>query len=288
MKMEPRVWREMAFELPADWEMLQVSYDSAAGRCAFADRYSFRFELNWRQVPGAPDFSRMMSDYKAKLTDDGLQDAEIVERGGWHGIEGASEDAFLARYGRHLDGLYRLVELVFIWPDGRDEDLEEAVLDRFRAAEARPDGLARWRAFGMDLLAPGDVAMTGCDVKPACAELRFSDSRERTQETFGRLGLVSQWLSGSVADWLRQRIPEKARELSCKPIRTAEGHEGFDAEARIPGPGLIHRSRPYRARAWMCPHDGRLYTHIRVGPPGDASGGLSCCSSAAAETPVSP
>ena len=81
------IWREFRCVLPADWEMLQFSRHGDRGRCAFADRYLFRFELDWRVVPAEPEMARMMSDYRAKLTTDGsLTEPNNVQLPGWHGV----------------------------------------------------------------------------------------------------------------------------------------------------------------------------------------------------------
>ena len=61
------IWRQISLRLPATWEMLQFSTEYPQGRCAFADRYQFRFELTWGNVKGEPDYDRMITDYTGKL-----------------------------------------------------------------------------------------------------------------------------------------------------------------------------------------------------------------------------
>ncbi len=83
------VWRQIGVELPAEWECLQFARDPEAGRCAFADRHRYRFELNWRKSPGEPDFGRMMKDYEGSLAKEweGIRKAKCR---GWPGLRGGA------------------------------------------------------------------------------------------------------------------------------------------------------------------------------------------------------
>jgi len=71
--MEKWIWRNITLTVPTDWEMLQFSRSAETGRCAFAGRYQFRLGLDWRVVPGPPDFGRMTSDYRARLREKGME-----------------------------------------------------------------------------------------------------------------------------------------------------------------------------------------------------------------------
>ncbi len=87
------VWRNFRMKLPDDWEMLSFSRKSAAGSCAFADRYGYRAELSWKEFncgPGErPDVKRLMSDYCAKLiSEDQMPDARPWQVGSWRGLVG--------------------------------------------------------------------------------------------------------------------------------------------------------------------------------------------------------
>ena len=123
------VWRGIRLEVPDDWEMLLFSREARAGRCAFADRYQFRLEFSWRQGNARPDMERMLSDYLGKLRLEGtVPDAREVRNGPFRGIEGRQEGIPTSRFGLYLERLGCLVELVFLWPEARDADLERAVL----------------------------------------------------------------------------------------------------------------------------------------------------------------
>ena len=115
--MQPWLWQNLRVELPEQWEMLQFSRNPESGRCGFADRYGFRFELHWRQVAAPPDFDRMMSDYLARLKSaENVTDARRVRRYGCEGIESRAESLLTTRFGLHFPDESCVVEAVFIWP----------------------------------------------------------------------------------------------------------------------------------------------------------------------------
>ncbi|OGV67178.1 MAG: hypothetical protein A3K19_02295 [Lentisphaerae bacterium RIFOXYB12_FULL_65_16] len=281
------IWRHWRLNLPDDWEMLQFSRNPLRGSCAFADRYQFRLEFHWRKVDGPPDFGRMMSDYEARLKEDGMAHPARVQRGAWQGIEGHEEGVLSTRFGRHFPEAACLVEVVFLWPEKRDRSLTGTVLDSIAPEPAYADGLRRWRAFGMDCLVSPAVELDECDVQPACVELRFCDPKHHTVERFARRGMVSEWLKLSMAEWLRVWVGREARVLSSRSVEHGQHRvESLVAESRAPGlAGACFRYCRSETAAWICPQDKRLYSVAltrlargRYRGGGQAVGSLSCCS----------
>jgi hypothetical protein len=281
------IWRDWRIEVPDDWEMLQFSRNPRQGSIAFADRYQFRFELHWREVAGPPDFGRMMSDYEARLKEQGMAKPGRVQRGAWQGIEGVTDGVLSTRFGRYFPVAACLVEVVFLWPESWDSDLTGEILDRIELEPVRPDGLRRWRAFGMDCLVSPRLDLDECDVQPACVELRFSDAKRHTVERFARRGMVSDWLKVPMPDWLRTWAGREARVLASRSVERGQHRvEGLVAESRAPGlAGAIFKYCRSETAAWICPRDKRLYsvalTRLARGGRDEGSqavGRLSCCS----------
>ncbi len=132
----------------------------------------------------------------------------------------------------------------------------------------------------MDLLASKGLALHECSVEPALARLAFGDGRGGAQETFLRLGLVREWLKGSVADWLRQQRPGDVEVLS-EEHSERDGH-AVAAAVGVRKPALFRRGGAYVAAAWECPKDRRLYCVSLSGasaqePAKLAGRRLSCC-----------
>jgi len=271
------IWRNIRMRIPADWEMLQFARSADEGRCAFADRYRFRLELSWRATAGSPDLERTISDYAAKLLEQTKRPPARLACGPWYGLqcERAGNGGLLptseadasdtTRFARFLTELRCVVEVVFLWPDGREQPLEETVLDSV-AAEPQHDGRQRWRAFGMDILADSGLALTACRVEPASAEMLFADESSGTAERFARRGMVSEWLKEPVSDWQQRQAPDDA-EMTVS-TQHDRGHEISRTAGRIRGRGLrgkLSRTAWREAAAWICPADGRLYSVSRTG-----------------------
>lgn len=279
------IWRNFRLQLPADWEMLQFSRHPQLGRCAFADRYQFRLELSWRAVEGPPDFKRMISDYQAKLQEEGVENIKHRRRGPWQGVEGITGGCLTTRFGRYFPGESCLVELVFLWPNRRDSGMEQQVLDSVNEEPKPGNHFQHWKAFGMDLFVSGELTLRNCVMEPAHAEMVFTDSREQVRERFARRGMVSEWLTGEVGEWLQEWL------LKGKPVTSAETLNMKDhhinrlvVEERTPHLArLLGKHIRGEAAAWICPEDGRLYSASRIGPAGKLTNRklnrsrFSCC-----------
>ncbi|MDD4097346.1 MAG: hypothetical protein PHC30_01120 [Lentisphaeria bacterium] len=279
-------WNGLAMTLPGDWEMLQFARDPAVGRCVFGDRYQYRFELNWKTVPAPPDMERMVGDYRARLTGDGLQDVRALGHSPWLGTRGLDGDREVCRYGHYAETSRQILEAVFLWPPGEKSRpaLEGRVLDSVRAVPALPDGRRRWQAFGMAWQAPADWVFASCEVASAQAEAGFAPRHGRGLAAFSRRGMLSEWLTVPVSEWLEQAMPHGYVRESL--LQTGQsGHEVSSLVARRERPVLtdwLHGRRRFLASAWVCPHDRRLYclsgwTHQRRGLDSGLGIALSCC-----------
>ena len=285
--MQALIWRHFRFEHPEDWQMLHYSRDAAVGRCALADRYQFRLEFHWRRFAAVPDLDRILSDYRDSLErDDNDAVVRRAQHGPWRGLETESNGVAAWRFGRFFSVESCLVELVFVWPDRSDRQLAHSVLDSVREEPAR-QGLRRWRAFGMDMHVPEDLALQECKIEPARAEMVFaSPGKGGREETFRRLGMVDHWLNAPVGDWLHVQRPDKARDCRSGSGYRAN-HSISTVVATLPArwPGrLLGRRGAFQAAAWLCPVDERLYCMtltspqpVAEGPEVLAGGRLACC-----------
>ncbi len=271
------IWRHLGIGLPAEWEMLQYSLKMESGRCAFADRYGFRCEMTWQRVDGPPDFDRMLSDYQAKLTEDGMARGHRIENAGIAGLKGRLNGATVTRFGRYAVGESCLVELVFPWPGKRDPDVEREVLQSFQEVPADAAGCRRWRAFGMDVKVPQGLTLGSCRVEPALAEWQFVNRRERPVLRCARRGLVEEWMKESPQSWLEH----EARPASRPPARWRHQRRNRHAVDRVDGTaqpqGWLRRKRHLQAEAWICQGDGRLYSWIAESAPDLPTEPLRCC-----------
>lgn len=283
--MKEYVWRNFRIEIPDDWEMLLFTRDPKSGHCTYADRYQHRLQMNWMLVTSKPDIVRMVDDYSSRLgKDDPEAEFNRLKIGGWLGFSSKTAEGRRTRLGRYFARESCLIELVFLWPNARDAALERRILDSVSEEPTRKDGKARWRAFGMDVLATKDLSLIQCKVQPAKAMMVFGiENDARREERFQRIGMLDDWMKVSVEQWLRVSVPRQVgrREVSSG---AASGHQiwsvvGNRKMAGVPNP--LKRKPKYRADAWLCPSDGRLYISEITGPKSEAADSsfrpLSCC-----------
>lgn len=254
------VWRNLQITLPADWEMLQFSREEAQGRCAFADARQFRLELSWAVVPKAPDLSRLMNDYRSKLEKNKtITEAQPAKIAGWHGLIGQRGDQPISRFGFYHEAGTLLTELVFLWPEERDKNLESTILHSCQLLAPRSGEPVRWCAFGMDLLAPPDQLMHTCLVQPALAHLAFHHPKNKPEQMrFQRLGMVKNWLEGTVQDWLQRQAPPELHTPKLQSLPHAGIERAVMSGIYQPKGAFRHKGN-YFAAAWIEPTDQRLY-----------------------------
>jgi len=281
------VWQGLSVTLPPDWEMLQFARNPEVGRCVFGDRYQYRFELNWKRVQAPPDMERMVGDYRAKLSEDGLRDVRPLGHSPWLGTCGQDGERDICRYGMYSAESRQILEAVFLWPPGEESkpSFEGRVLDMLRVLPLSKDGRQRWQAFGMTWHVTATTVFASCAVEPAQVEAVFALRNNRGEATFARRGMVSEWLTTPVSEWLVQTIPAGYAQESVTHAGQS-GHDVCSLVARRERSVLkdwLYGRRQYEASAWICPGDRRLYcvsrwTHQQRGQATGLDIALSCCS----------
>jgi hypothetical protein len=281
------VWRNFRIEVPDDWEILQFMRDPDDGRCVWADRYQVRLEMSWRRLGGAPDMQRSLADYISKVKQDGvIADAAEQREGPWYGLVGHMGPLLNSRFMRYFRRESCMLQLVFLWPDGRDAQRERQVLRSVDDVPPRKGNTRRWRTFGLDLHADGALTLKRCAVEPGNASLTFGDAGAGPgEEQFRRMGFVKYWLNGSVRDWLCMQRPPRVK-IHAQDTSEVAGHRVERIEGTRPASGLkrlLGKRQRFEAAAWVCPADGRLYSVSRLRNGGQngrlklVGEKLSCC-----------
>ncbi len=260
------IWRQIRFTLPPDWEMLQYSRERAAGRCAFADRYRYRFEINWKSVPGEPDFQRMMSDYASRLEqEEKMSDIEPAKIAGFHGLTGTGSTGPVSRFGLWLPAPGLLVETVFLWPDARNGELERQILRSIEFVDADADGCVPWRALGMHTRVPASFAFADCTIQPARAGFLFRGKSDAETWIFRRYGMIRDWLRKPLEDWIDEQTPADIKHRRVEYNRRG-GIDRVELHGHFRPRGLLKHSGIFTSAAWIHPQDGRLYHAMLTNP----------------------
>jgi hypothetical protein len=257
--------------------MLQYSLKLESGRCVFADRHGFRFEMTWKEVEGTPDFDRMLNDYLVKLRDEGMTGGRRIEAAGCAGLKGEMDDQAITRFGRYAPEESCVVELLFLWAQNRDRDLEKRVLESFHEVPSDAEGCRRWRAFGLDARPPARLKLGACRVEPANVEWRFVDRHDRPVLRCARRGMVEEWMNGPVRTWLERKVRPGERPPARWRNEQRSGHTVDRVEGRTLPRGWFRRAAPVQAEAWICPADGRLYSWIAEDAGDMPDRPLNCC-----------
>lgn len=267
------IWRHFRIDVPDDWEMLQFTRERPEGRCAFGDRYQIRLEMSWRSSTGSPDLRRSITDYISKLREqESMPDAERLDRHGWVGLDGHMGALRNTRFMKAFSRESAVVQLVFLWPNGRDPEVEGRVLRSVRDDRPSRNGLRRWKTFGLDVHARDGLELSGCTVEPAHVTMRFGDDRSAHREEYRRLGMVEQWLDGPVERWLRLQLPPNVR-IDSDETEELRGHRYARISGTRPAEGLkllLGQRRRFETSAWVCPTDGRLYMTRHEGTSTDS------------------
>ena len=254
----------MHLTLPDDWEMLQYSKNPVQGRCAFADRYQFRFEMNWSDVQSPPDMERLLSDYAASIEEARQPKPSPLQSGAWHGLSMMTENGCcVTGYCRYFSEISQLLEICFIYPSGqpRDGSAEDKILSSVHPVITQADACQPWRAFGLDWCVSPELSLSRCTVSCGLAELSFCSQNLRATQTFSRRGLLSLWLKEPMEQWIKKTIPKDFTVISAKQ-RQHHGHDICDllcAPSSFAWTDLLFGKRLLAVSAFLCPQEGRLY-----------------------------
>lgn len=252
------IWRHFAITLPSNWEMLQFSTEYSRGRCAFADRYQFRAELSWKVVTGEPDYGRMVKDYTQRLeSEKKIESPSGIIVHGWHGFHGNAGRGEMTRLGKYMPANKCLLELVLIWPDARDRDLEDSIAASIREVGPDQHNRYRWRAFGMQIDVPVRAAISGCTAMPGLVDVHFNDPKTGNTLQFKRAGMLSAWFDGDIESWLKKTVGPTRDPVVRR--RTDHNQEFFLLEGSYKPEGLHIRKGQVNASAWLSRSDQRLY-----------------------------
>lgn len=252
-------WLGLCFSVPRDWEVVRHGLSPKQGSLVLVDRRTQRVTLSWTECSSRPDLDRLLSDYRSKQEQEaGNSTFRPFRSGAYRGFshEGAKGER-VTRAVRYHAPHSRLVEVLFIEPEGKeDRPLLLALLDSLRLT-APPEQARRLCAFGLDVTAPDGFVFTRAEVKPLDVSLYCSQREGAATACVRRLGMVSSWRRSGLGRLVRQHWP-----------KVRFGSEQEDASGQLtltgyePGPVLwrwLGRLRRQQTVAWEARAEDAVY-----------------------------
>lgn len=265
-------WHGLALRVPSDWEIVRHGLSPAVGTLRFVDRRRERLSLSWAVVRSSPDLGRLLEESTADAPE--LEAPRSFEFDQWRGVVQQTRAGTETRAVAHHVATARLLELVI---SSRPDEVALAgeVLGSLRARDSSDEGW-RYRAFGLDVLTPGDFVLTSAPVAPCdvtfCFE-RPAKGRKRPLLRFSarRLGMAASWFGGDFAQLLAAKVdgvehgPLEAVSLNGREAHASRGRCIEKRWVRIVG-----RGREERALLWSAPEENAVYLLRSEGPIGAA------------------
>lgn len=253
-EMVQTVWLGMALTHPAEWEPARLSLNPLKAGCTLVDRYGQRLSAEWRPIRATPDVPRIFRQYRRRAAGDFVE--ELGRLDDWQGHVRRDGDVLLTHAGRYFAGPPRLVEVVIPWRGPRDRALERKLLQGLAPIDpASPQRI--WQALGLSVSVLKGSTMWQYVAQPGL--VRFDFRSRDGHLSVERVGVVEQWLTMPLSQYLEGRAPQERQE-SAGAV-TVNGHDGCEVltSAASPLGRLLGRRHWRRQTAWICPADGRLY-----------------------------
>lgn len=265
-------WHGLALRVPGDWEIVRHGLSPAVGTLRFVDRRRERLALSWVAVRNPPDLSRLLEESSAGSPE--LEAPRAFELDAWRGIVQQTRSGTETRAVAHHAPTARLLELVV--SSRMDEGaLAGEILESLRARDSSDAGW-RYRAFGLDVLTPGDFVLTSAPVAPCDVSFCFerpAKGRGRPLLRFSarRLGMAAAWFRGDFA----QLLAAKVEGVEHGPLEAVSlnGREAYVSRGRCTEKRwvrLLGRGREQRALLWSAPEENAVYLLRSEGPVGAA------------------
>jgi len=250
-------WAGLRFHVPRDWEIVKHSLDVRQGSLCIIDRRMQRLVVSWTSCRAKPDLEQLLIDHRSQLSSRGEASAfEDFQHGSFKGFSHAGPRRERVTRAVRFHGAHsRLVEALFVEPEGTTEGLFEQWLDRFELVAA-PTEVRRWCAFDVDVTVPVGLRLVAAQVKPAHTTLTLSSEKGDREATIRRLGMARSWHQGELASLVRKHWPKTAfhRESASERAVEMEGKESTLPFGRVLGLGRVQRTR-----AWVCSEDDAVY-----------------------------
>lgn len=282
-------WRGIGFQHPASWEEAAVSGPGEEGHCLLVDLHGQRLDVRWHFMDKDPQTEQLVERLRHDVG------GRIHEPEGlpapWRGIARQTPQGLVTTAGRIFQERKCVVEADVIWPDERNVELEQQLLQSVHLSDpASPERV--WGAMGLHVTTGTRFELREIEADVGRITWNFeADKNAGPWLTVQRIALPAAWLTEALRGWLESDQAKRSRLVSSRTTHYA-GHEAEQViTVRKKGGlgGLFGQIRSRSDVAWQCESEGRVYrvafesaTKLeRFGWPGDLA--VVCCGTQAEE-----
>lgn len=253
-------WRDVQLDHPGDWELFRMMRKNDRWRCSFTDRYHQRMDVRWRRLDYVPSLKKMLERHQKKEQ----RERTTILTGqaeGWMGTLREVEGGWIVNTGKFFADAKLLVEIVIVWPDKRDRELENRILRGIRPVELQ-DGMRLWQAMGMCVRLDGEYDIIEYKAEAGRVEWVFGRQKTRGGQRVAieRIAMPKYWLKSTIEIWLRSQV--QGWDLTDEWTAQINGHEARGLRAVAKGlmvDSLLFKRKLRADVAWLCDNEQRVY-----------------------------
>ncbi|MBD3344474.1 MAG: hypothetical protein GF401_05375 [Chitinivibrionales bacterium] len=255
-------WLGMSIEVPEDWEITRHSVNRGRGKLIFIDRRHQRLQFAWTRCARRPAEKRIFDDFRArdKEEDPTCVISDIYHRGPWRLYRRKQGEASITRAGSYETRSKRWLDLVFSWPEGCDERVEEMVL-KGCCSQKSDAPVTRWCAFGIDMKTPSDWQIHSTEALPGATTFVFGGNGSSI--TVRRRAMAPFRHKGTIGDYL---VKETGRKKDALVYQQDNGHEICQVQTResVFKPRWLRGKRKVTSDyAWICDRKETIF-HVTL------------------------
>jgi hypothetical protein len=282
-------WRDISFEIPADWALGSISGDEDAGYLRLDDMEMPRMEVKWTTVKKkkrAPSLQDVVDNFlddleksvKKKKFDIHIE-YEIDPLKYIDSLPGKEMRGFLWKSSTRALGFATYCEecrrIVISQVVAKlNEDVSSVVPRVFGSFEDHAVGeISRWSVYDMDFAVPKEYTLKDQQLMPAYLQFVFTAGKDPYELKVERWGMSDVHLKDDrpMGDWYKERYQKmlKAYRLDYNRM-DVNGHEAILVEGvrrrslhsmRVALENIVHSKSPTNLHGsfWHCPETKKLF-----------------------------
>lgn len=258
--MEHTCWRGVEIDHPADWEITFASPAGKPGGCTFTDRRYERLKLQWRKLKYKPSLERMLEKNASEDRSGEKTSVMTGQSAGWQGLVTEVDDKIIVHAGKYLTEEKILLEVIMMWPYGRNRRLENKILSSIKASRKNTE-IQSWQAMGIRMKIARDFDLVNFESESGRITWKFGEKEEKPSVTVRRIAVPKYWLNRSLEEWLFS-ILDMESTVAVKKTAVFNKHSGASiistrkagAWDRVKGMQMLDLDV-----AWRCPVEEHVY-----------------------------